>query len=90
MAKVVEFPQRGRYKKEKIINDIKLEKEIRETVKMVREVFTDEFLAMASRKFSGIEYEENRKKRMKYLRELQEFEDLIGGKHQIADIRGVN
>lgn len=59
-------------------------------MKMVRELFTDEFLAMASKSFSGSEYEENRKKRMKYLRELQEFEDLIGGKHQIVDIRGVN
>ncbi|WP_029542121.1 hypothetical protein [Selenomonas sp. AB3002] len=90
MAKVVEFPQRGQYKKDKIKNDIKLEKEIRETVEKVREVFTDDFMAMAARMFSGEAHAEAQKKRMKYLRELQEFEDLIGGKHKIVDIRGVN
>jgi hypothetical protein len=39
--------------------------------------------------FSGAAYADKQKKRRQYLRELQEFEDLIGGKHQIIDIRGV-
>lgn len=90
MAKVVEFPQRGQYRKEKIKIDIETEKDIKEIMEQLREVFTDDFIAAMNRKFSGEAYAEKQKERRKYLRGLQEFEDLIGGKHQIVDIRGVD
>ena len=90
MAKVVEFPQRGQYRKDKIKIDAETEKDIREITEQLRKVFTPDFIAAMNRKFSGEAYAEKQKERRKYLRELQEFEDLIGGKHQIVDIRGVD
>ena len=90
MAKVVEFPQRGQYRKDKIKMDLELEKEIKETMELARKVFTPDFIAAMNRKFSGEAYAEKQKERRKYLRELQEFEDLIGGEHHIVDIRGVD
>ena len=90
MAKVVEFPQRGQYRKEKIKIDVETEKDIKEIMEQLREVFTDDFIVAMNRKFSGEAYAEKQKERRKYLRELQEFEDLIGGKHQIVNVRGVD
>ena len=90
MAKVVEFPQRGQYRKDKIKIDAETEKDIREITEQLRKVLTPDFIAAMNRKFSGEAYAEKQKERRKYLRELQEFEDLIGGKHQIVDIRGVD
>ena len=90
MAKVVEFPQRGQCRKDKIKIDAETEKDIREITEQLRKVFTPDFIAAMNRKFSGEAYAEKQKERRKYLRELQEFEDLIGGKHQIVDIRGVD
>lgn len=90
MAKVVEFPQRGQCRKDKIKIDLETEKEIREIMEQFKKVFTDDFITAMNRKLSGEADAEHQKERRKYLRELQEFEDLIGGKHQIVDIRGVD
>lgn len=89
MGVVREFPVRGENRKKKLQEDIKLEKEIREVMEMARKVFTPEFMRNANYVFSGAAYADKQKKRRQYLRELQELEDLIGGKHQIIDIRGV-
>ena len=78
MGKVKKFPLRGALRKEAI-----------EVAQLARDVMTDELMEVMARRFLGYDYEEEKKKRRKYLRELQEFEDLIGGKHNIINIRGV-